>query len=431
MSPSITEATLRRDARTILDAALDAVDPALLVAEALTEQRLATTGGGEIFVIGFGKAAAAMARGVDRVLGARVASGVVVLPHGSDPGLPPHYRVCMAGHPSADKGSVAAARSVRDLARSAGPADLIVALISGGGSALLTLPPPGVSPADIAAVIDALSRSGAPIENLNTVRKHLDLMKGGRLALEAAPARTLALILSDVPGDGPDVVASGPLAPDRTTFADALTIVRGCGDLAPRAVLRRLARGARGEVDESPARDHPCFDRVTSLIIGSGATAVAAACRAASGLGYAAEAIPTAVTGDVRDVLATLSTWVRQRSGQRPACRVSAGEPTVRVLGAGKGGRNQHLALEAALAIDGLRSVLVASLATDGVDGPTTAAGALVTGTTARRASTAGFDVRARLLASDSHPVLAALGDLILTGPTGTNVADIQLALVG
>lgn len=425
---------LRAAASEILQAGVAAVEPRQLVREYLTGPGAELASTNRIHVVAIGKAAIAMAQGVAEVLADRVVAGVVVAPPGSTSSVPPRHDVFEGGHPIPSAEGVRGARAVRDLATGLGEQDTLLCLISGGGSALMTLPPEEVTLADVQETTERLLRAGATIGDLNCLRKHLDQLKGGRLAAAAAPARVEALVLSDVVGDPLDVIASGPVSPDPTTFDDVRRVLARLGIAAelPEAVRLHLDSGLVGREDESPAAGDRCFDRVAARVIGSNRIAAAAAVEAATGLGFAAELLTTEQVGEARRVGADLVALglERDRGGSRGrTCLVAAGETTVTVLGKGKGGRNQELALGAALALDGSEGVLVASMGTDGIDGPTDAAGAVADGRTRARAETLGIDLAERLADNDSYSVFEALEDLILIGPTGTNVMDLMLLL--
>jgi hydroxypyruvate reductase len=302
----------------------------------------------------------------------------------------------------------------------------------------MSLPPAGVTLDEVRETTDRLLKAGATIQELNAVRKHLDRLKGGRLARAAAPARVEALILSDVIGDPLDVIASGPVSPDPTTFSDAVDVLehRGLWQQVPLAVRSHLGRGLEGAEEETPQEGDACFERVRATVIGNNRLAAEAARGEAERRGYRARLLTTLLTGEAREVgcvLAALGREIRC-SGEPfapPACWVAAGETTVTVVGDGKGGRNQELVLGAALELDGQDGIVVASLGTDGIDGPTDAAGALCDGATPARGRAAGLDARASLARNDAYGYFQALDDLIVTGPTGTNVMDVQVVLVG
>lgn len=433
----MSRADLRQTALACFRHGVDAVEPSRLVAEQLARHPLPQTA--RTTLVAAGKAAAAMARGAFQALSGGAERGVVLVPAGTAgaAGLPPSCAVYEGGHPVPDEAGVRGARALRTLAEGLTENDVLICLLSGGGSALMTLPAAPLGLADLAVTTDLLQRAGAAIGELNAVRKHLEELKGGRLAALAAPARIVTLALSDVVGDPLDVIASGPTVPDTTTYADALGVLerRGVVRAVPEAVRRHLERGARGELAETPREDHPCFRRATAAVIGNNARAAEAALAEGRRRGFRTLLLTTLLTGEAREVgrvLASLAAEVR-RSGRPvapPACLLAAGETTVTVRGAGRGGRNQEVALGAALALEGCDGVLVAALGTDGIDGPTDAAGALATGETVARARALGRDAAAALAANDAYPFFDALGDLIRTGPTGTNVMDLVLVLV-
>ncbi len=442
---------LREDARACLDAAIAAVDPARLVTEVFEQHPETVPGTGPVHVVAVGKAAAAMAQAACEILGPRVAGGVVIAPApGPAPAPTPtdtetrtmgNLRAFRGGHPVPTDGSERGARAVAQLVNTLGAGDFLLCLISGGGSALMTFPPSGVSLRDVCETTDMLLRAGATINELNCVRKHLDRLKGGRLAQTAAPARVLALILSDVLGDRPDVIASGPLSPDPTTFSDALALVdrHQVRDRIPTSALEYLERGARGggggAIPESPGPDAPCFANVDVRIVGSNRMAAHAALQEAERRGYGTRLLTTTLSGEASEVGRMLAARGLEIKGGRgpiapPACLIASGETTVTVRGAGKGGRNQELVLGAALALHGREALLIASMGTDGIDGASHAAGAFADQTTIARAEALGLDAAAALTANDSTPFFEALDDLIVTGPTGTNVMDVQVVLI-
>ncbi len=412
-----------------------AVEPRRLVRAHLEELDEAL--GDRVRVVAFGKAAAAMAAAAVEALGARIAGGVAIVPAGQEGEVPAPLLAFGGGHPVPNEEGVAGAAAIEALAREARAEDHLLCLISGGGSALMTLPPEGVGLADLQTTTDRLLRAGATIRELNAVRKHLDRLKGGRLAAAAAPASLTALVLSDVVGDPLDVIASGPASPDPTTFAEALAAVarHGVLDELPVAVREHLEAGARGERAESPGPDDPCFRRVRARVIGSNRLAVQAARAEADRRGYETLVLTTVLTGEAREAGAFLAAVAREASESgrpvaAPACLLAAGETTVRVTGGGRGGRNQEVALGAARRLGGGPPIVVLSLGTDGVDGPTDAAGAVGAADTLERAAGAGLDAEAALAENDAYPFFRALGDLVIIGPTGTNVMDLQVVLV-
>ncbi len=427
--------TPRAAARAIFDAAVAAGDVRPLVLSALEGVELPTRG--RLVVVGAGKASGAMAAAVEGKLGARVSAGVVSVKDGY---LVPTRRIRLleAGHPVPDERGAAAAREILDVARRAGSDDLVLVLISGGASALAPAPAPPVTLGDKQAVTRLLLAAGATINQLNAVRKHLSLLKGGQLARAASPARVHALLLSDVIGDPVDVIGSGPSAPDASTFGDAMAVLErfGIADRAPTAVLRRLEQGRRGEIAETPKPDDSIFRRVTNVVVGNNALVVDAAAARARGLGFNPHVLTRSLEGEARQVARDFIDLARRtRAGHGPvalpACVLASGETTVTVRGSGTGGRCQEFTLAAALEMEGLDGVVVLAAGTDGTDGPTAAAGAVADGLTARRARERQLDLRARLEANDSHPVFACLDDLVVTGPTNTNLLDLYVLMVG
>jgi hydroxypyruvate reductase len=425
----------RAQARAIFDAALAAADVRPLVARALSELTLPARG--RVLVVGAGKASGAMAEAAEEALGDRIAEGLVVVKDGYGAATR-RVKVVEAGHPVPDERGVEAARAIHALARSATADDLLLVLVSGGGSALAPAPAPPVTLADKRAMTRLVMAAGATISQLNAVRKHCSLLKGGQLARAGAPARVHALLLSDVIGDPPDVIASGPTAPDGSTFGEARDVVGrlGVSGQLPPSVVDRLERGARGEIPETPKPGDPLFARVENRVIGNNTLVVDAAMSRASGLGLSPYLLTRALEGEAREVAGRLVAIARQVLAGRgpvaaPACVVAAGETTVTVSGQGTGGRCQELALAAAMLLDGMEGVTVLAAGTDGTDGPTAAAGAVADGRTASRARALGEDLGARLDDNDSHTLLARLGDLVVTGPTRTNLLDLYLVLIG
>jgi len=429
------ESELRADAERILRAAIDAVDPERRTAETVAAQGRAIPVEGRVWVVGFGRAAAAMARGAHSVLGDRVEGGVLIVPPATQAYVSPRYDIFRGGHPIPDEASVAGSRAIRQMLREAEESDVVVCLVSGGGSALLTLPPEEMPLSDVQTVTRLLVRCGVRPDEMSCVRKHLDALKGGQLAREAAPARVLALVLSDVPANPLDIVASGPAAPDPSRFVDAVAVLKRHRVYAelPLAARGWLDRGVCGEVPETPDRGDPLFLRTTSVVVGSGETAARAACEAAERMGYDAQLLSTTLTGPGRQAGSFLAETAHVLAASRaahgrPLCVVSAGARSD--VGA-PNGRNQEIALAAAHGFAGLQSVLVASMATDGVDDATGTAGAIVTGGTLGRAARCGHDVAAALERGEAARVLAELDDRIESGPTGTHVGDVQILLLG
>jgi hydroxypyruvate reductase len=439
---------LRKDLEAIREAALKAVDPAQAVAQHLSlEGELLRVGDRRwdladregLYLVAVGKAAVPMAEALVALLGPHLSEGVLVTKyeHAAGTSLPGHLRVEEAGHPLPDGAGQRAAQAVYDLLAALGEKDLVIVLLSGGGSALLPLPVPSLSLSDLQATTEALLRSGATIGELNAVRKHLSQLKGGQLARQAAPAEVLTLVLSDVVGDPLDVIASGPTVPDPTTFEEAWAVLERYDLLEsiPSAVREHLQAGVEGEIAETPKQGDALFRRVHNVIVGSNRMASQAAVERAEALGYRALLLTTFVEGEAREVAkvaAALAKGVRLHGDplEPPACIVWGGETTVTVTGSGKGGRNQELALAAALALAGLPNVALMALATDGTDGPTDAAGAVVSGETVQRMRARDLHPRQALADNDAYPILDAIGALMRTGPTGTNVNDVLVLLV-
>jgi len=427
--------TLRESARSIFDAALAAGDVRPLATRALRE--MPGPPARRVLVVGAGKASGAMAAAAEKTWGDRITAGVVAVKDGHT--APTRtVRLLEAGHPVPDERGAAAAREIRALVESAGSDDLVLVLVSGGGSALTPAPVPPITLGDKQEMTRLLLVAGATINQLNAVRKHCSLLKGGQLARAAAPARVEALLLSDVVGDPLDVIASGPTTPDVSTFGEALQILErfGLRDRAPRSIMERLERGARGELPETPKPGDPIFERVRNTVIGNNALIVDAAAARARALGFAPHVLTRSLEGEAREVASRLieqGQAIRAGRGPvaAPACLIAGGETTVTIGGKGKGGRCQELALAAALTLTDQRDMVLLAAGTDGTDGPTDAAGAIVDGDSARRARERGADPTLGLDANDSNRVLDRSGDLLVTGPTNTNLLDLYLVLVG
>ncbi|HLH73528.1 MAG TPA: glycerate kinase [Chloroflexota bacterium] len=388
-----------------------------------------------IYVVGGGKATAPMAQAVESILGDRITAGVVSVKYGYTAPTR-HIRIEQAGHPIPDERGVRATEQMLDLLRQAGPDDLVICLISGGGSALLVAPVPGIPLTDERRLTNALLRSGATINEINTVRKHLTRIKGGGLVREAAPATVISLILSDVLGDPLEVIASGPTVPDTTTFADAWRVLDDYGlidDLSP-AIRQRLEDGLAGRIPDTPKPGDPIFERTQNVVIASNRRAVQAAVDQAARDGLNTLLLSTFIQGEARVVAQVFAGIGRELHHSnhpipRPAAIIAGGETTVTVKGQGRGGRNQEFALAAAIHLDGIDNVTIVAFATDGSDGPTDAAGAIVDGTTVQRARAIGLDPRKALADNDSYAFFQKLGDLIVTGPTNTNVDDLYMII--
>lgn len=423
----------------LVAAAINGADPGACVRRAWAG--LTAKDGAWGHVVAIGKASAAMARAAC-ALGAGRQGGVVLAPADSaiQDGIPAAVRVRAADHPLPTARNVSAAREVEAHAAGLREADTLLVLISGGGSAHLTLPAEGLTLDDLRAATAAMLDAGTTIDELNMVRRHCERLKGGGLARLAYPARTAVMVLSDVMGDRLEVIASGPCAPDPSTFADALGVVDryGLRGRVP-AVVAHLARGASGAVPETPKAGDPVFARVSHTIIGNNALARAAVRVHLERQGWRVEEEVRALTGEAAgagEMLGARAAVMRAGAGGAGAgiagaALVLGGETTVRTAGAtGRGGRCQEMALSAACAIEGMRGVTIACVATDGVDGPTDAAGAVVTGETVRRGRSMGLEAREHLSRHDSGTFLERVGGLIRTGATGTNVNDVAVVLV-
>lgn len=435
----------REKALAVLGAALEAADPASAVRRHLRreESRLLVEGQAynlsrfrRVLIVGAGKGSAAMAQAVEEILGDFITSGLVVVKYAY--GVPTQkIEIKEAGHPLPDQAGVEAAKQIVEIVQGAGEEDLIFVLLSGGGSALLVNPVPGVSLEDKVQLTQALLRSGAKINEINALRKHLSQVKGGQLARLAHPATVVALILSDVVGDPLDVIASGPTVPDPTTFGDAGLVLEKYSllDQVPQSIIEHLHRGQDGQVAETPKAGDPVLTKVQNVLVGNNRQAAEAALHKAKDLGFNSLLLSTYMEGEAREVGRVLGSLAREvlYNGEPvapPACLILGGETTVTVRGGGVGGRNQEMALSAALATRGLDGVMVVCSSTDGTDGPTDAAGAIAEGDTVGRALKMGLDPQKFLAENDSYHLFQALGDLIITGPTKTNVNDLAMVFI-
>lgn len=426
----------------IVDAALQAADPRAAVVRALgrcgewqeaSGNILDLNSGRRVRVMGVGKAALAMAQGLIDCLGDRISDGILITKHTSpQPALPECFRVLPGGHPVPTQDSVNSTQALIEFLREGQAGDIVFCLISGGGSALMTFPHPGVTLADLQELTRLLLACGANITEMNTLRKHLDQVKGGGLARLASPARVVTLILSDVVGSPLDVIASGPTVADPTSYADAIAVIHKYQlmDRVPAAIRQTLQQGLAGKLPETVKPGDPVLSQVTNCLIASNAQAAQAAMEQAQREGFHALLLTTFLQGEAAQAGGFLAGILRQAAttGQpapRPACLIAGGETTVTVRGQGLGGRNQELAMGAAALLDGLEQVALLTLATDGEDGPTDAAGAVVTGNTLAQARSLGLDSAAFLQNNDAYHFFSALGGLLKTGPTGTNVNDL------
>jgi hydroxypyruvate reductase len=431
----------------IIAAALRAADPAAAVARVLVRRGDVLQAGARSYnlagfqrvrVLGIGKAAAQMAQAVVDALPDLTLDGVLITKRGFTQAVS-GLQILEAGHPLPDEAGTQAARQLLAAAGQPAPDDLIIFVVSGGGSALFTLPVDGVDLADLQQLNQLLLRSGATIQQFNTVRKHVSQVQGGWLARHLFPAQVLCLVLSDVVGGALDMVASGPLLADPTTYADAVAVLRGLHlwDGVPPRVAAHLTAGLQGRRPETPKPGDAVFGNVHTIMVADNALAAAAALECAAQLGFNPLLVSTALQGEARAAAAAvveLAGTVRRSAlpVAAPACLLWGGETTVTMRGAGRGGRNSELALAAALLLEeeGLQRVRIVSFATDGDDGSSAAAGAVAEVDTVERAARAGYNARASLAANDSGTLFAKLGDHILTGNTGTNVNDLMFAML-
>lgn len=443
MSFALSASPARSIIRRVIGAGLRAADPAHALRNSVcrTGHRLQVgrrsydlRSFDRIVAVGAGKASARMAQTLERILGTYLDGGLIVVKTGHR--LPTkRIAVIEAGHPVPDRAGLEAAEQLRALVAELGSRDLLIVLLSGGASSLIPAPVEGVSLADKQKLTQLLLRSGATIQEINVVRKHLSTIKGGRLA-EATTARIVTVILSDVIGDELTAIGSGPTTPDPSTYRDAIAIMkrRRIWTKAPASIRRHLQRGKRGDVSETPKPGAARFRRVQHEIIGNNATALVAAAQAAQRAGLRTVLFSTPLVGEASGAGTAFASLVNCLSGakeriQRPYCIVAGGEPTVTVTGRGKGGRAQEFAAAAACKIAGLHKVWVAAIGTDGTDGPTDVAGALVSGATLDQAERKGVNLRRALSEHNTYPALHALKSHIVTGPTGTNVNDLYLLL--
>ncbi|MEW6684509.1 MAG: glycerate kinase [Nitrospirota bacterium] len=441
------EHTKARQAITsIFAAAIRAADPAALVKKSLSVKNRRLIVGKQsypldkyerVLVVGGGKAALPMAAAIEQVLKTRLDGGLVVTRYGHG-GKLAKVEVVEAGHPIPDRAGLSASQRVLDMLRKAGERDLVIALISGGGSALLPVPVDGVSLTDKQVVTALLLRAGGTIQEINAVRKHLSQLKGGNLATAAAPAPVLALILSDVVGNDLASIASGPTVPDPTTFQDAVAILHHyeLWDKIPQAVKDHLVQGSRSGAGDTPKPNHPAFAKVHNVVVGDVRVALNAAAAQVKRLGYHPLVLTSSLVGETREVAKVFGAMVRElvatdRPIKRPAALIAGGETSVTVRGQGTGGRCQEFTLALAMEIAGLKKVTAFAFGTDGTDGSTEVAGAMADGATLEKARELGLQPQRFLDQNDSYTFFHTLAQTIQTGPTRTNVTDLYCALVG
>jgi hydroxypyruvate reductase/glycerate 2-kinase len=454
--------------KEIFSAALKAVDPyeAVKLHTKKIHSAYISAGFDRLVIAAFGKAACTMAKAVEDDLSDLIDSGIVITKYGhtieqqssrateQQEIMEKNYsllkttallsycstalKIFEAGHPVPDENGLKGTAEIVKLLKSADENTLVVCLISGGGSALLVSPYEGISLVEKQKITELLLKAGADINELNTVRKHISRVKGGRLAKIAYPAKVISLILSDVIGDRLDVIASGPTAPDKTTYTDALKVLEKYRliDKSPGSIIEVLQKGAEGIINETPKEGNTIFDNVENIVIGSNRKALEAAKEKAESLGFKPEIISSEVTGEAREVGKWLAAEVRksrsaeEQKRKKPICLISGGETTVTVKGNGLGGRNMELALAFAMEIEGIDGVTLLSAGTDGTDGPTDAAGAIVDGETVKKARAIGLNPEEYLNNNDSYNFFKKIDGLFTTGPTGTNVMDIQIMVI-
>jgi len=437
----------RRLVLSLASVALKAIDPAQALRRHITVDGDILIAGAahyilssfeHIYVIGAGKACAPMAEALEDLLGSRITGGHVNIRYGNS-GSTSRITLFPAGHPLPDGNSLKGTERILSILENSTERDLVICLLSGGASALLAKPEEGISPDEMAQTTDALLRCGATIQEINTVRKHLDIVKGGKLARMARPSPVLSLILSDVvgPDDPLPFIASGPTAPDSSSYQDALSVLSRyhLAEKIPESVRRQLMSGRDGRHPEHPGADNPIFKGVQNIIIGSCRIPAEEILHEASKQGLNPLLLTTSIQGEAKETAAFLVSIAREiRLSGRPVCKpallVAAGETTVRVRGKGMGGRNQELALASAIHLQELEGVIVASIATDGSDGPTDAAGAITDCETSVRGANLGLDAYGMLDDNDSYHYLRETYDLIVTGATNSNVNDLYLVYV-
>lgn len=441
---------LREIAKTIFLKSISSVDPYRIIKENLkinqdhliikekneNERILNLKDFERIYLLGTGKASCSMAQAVEELLGERITRGLITTKYGH--GLPLRFtEVIEAGHPLPDPKGLEGAKKMKDLLVQSGPKDLIFFLVSGGGSALLPFPVNGITLEEKQTLTQLLLACGADIKEINTIRKHISQIKGGWVARWAYPSTLVTFILSDVVGDPLDMIASGPTVPDPSTFEEAWEILEkyDLTEKIPISIKHHLLMGKEKKIEETPKPGEEVFKKVTNLIIGSNFLALREAEREAQKNGFHTLLLSSSIVGETREVARFHGAIAREivltnHPIPKPACVLSGGETTVTLQGHGLGGRNQEFCLAAAFEIEGLEKVVLLSGGTDGTDGPTDAAGAISDHTTLLRAKKMGLDPKAYLKNNDSYHFFEKLGDLLITGPTRTNVMDVRILLV-
>jgi hydroxypyruvate reductase len=441
---------MRRMAKTIFLKALSAVNPSIILKDRIRiekdylrikiDENLEKTFNlntfHKIFVVGTGKASNSMALAIEEIFGNRITKGLITTKYGH---LLPLKKteIIEAGHPLPDQNGYEGAKKIQNLLKESGPNDLVIFLLSGGGSALLPFPAEGIGLKEKQEVTQLLLDCGADIKEINTIRKHISKMKGGWLAQWAYPSTVIGFILSDVVGDQLDAIGSGPTVPDPTTFGEAWEILKKydlLNEISP-SIQKYLQLGIKGKREETPKPGDAVFEKVYNSLIGSNILALRVAEKEASSLGFNTLILSSSIEGETREAARFHSAIAKEviSSGNpipKPACILSGGETTVTIKGNGLGGRNQEFALAGAIEINGIEKVVLLSGGTDGTDGPTDATGAVADHTTVPRAKSMGLDPKAHLENNDAYPFFKKLGDLLITGPTHTNVMDVRILLV-
>jgi len=389
-----------------------------------------------IFVVGSGKATAPMARAIEKILYDEIAGGCITVKYGYTEKLS-KIETIEASHPIPDSEGIVGAKKIQKILYDAKEEDLVISLISGGGSSLLPLPPDSITLDEKRGATDLLLKSGATIHEINSVRKHLSQTKGGNLARVAHPATVINLMISDVVGDNMDVIASGPFVPDNSTFSDALMTLQKYNliDKILPSIIHHLKSGVAEKIKETPKPGDPLFQRITNLIIASNIIALKSAKDKAQERGYNTIILSSLIEGDTANVAYFHSAIAKEVLNSsypvsRPACIISGGETTVIVRGDGLGGRNMEFAIQSARYINGYDNITITSVGTDGTDGPTDAAGAITDGNTVKRARDIGVSIDNYIDNNDSYHFFKKLGDLVITGPTNTNVMDIRIIII-
>ncbi len=429
----MNSAQIKKLLKDIFYSALKAVDPYESVLRYKEKILSEYQKGGyrRLYIAGFGKGAYYMGKAIEEGFGDLIEKGIVITKYGhSEKDALKKIDVFEAGHPVPDENGLNATKKIIDLLNDADKKTLVVCLISGGGSALYISPLDDISLKEKQETTKLLLKSGATINELNAVRKHLSKVKGGRTAEIAYPAKVISLILSDVIGDNLDVIASGPTAPNETTYDDALSVIEkyGLTESISQKVLDLFRKGRDGVIPDTPKKDSIMFEKVENIIIGSNKKALEAASKKALEAGLQTEIESSEITGEARTVGKWLAKKAKAVKGSR--CLISGGETTVTVKGGGIGGRNMELALAFAIASEGTDGITLLSAGTDGTDGPTDAAGAIVDGQTTLKAKGQGLDPEDFLMNNDSYSFFKKTRDLFITGPTGTNVMDIQIVII-